>query len=140
MSLAELRKAYGTDEQLTKDGVWFSPPHLTNKNTAFLLARMHHTNRVWQTEVARIHRKYHSEISAGDTNNPAMLDEVLQAFCTIIVRGWRAMGEDGGEIPFTYDAIYDLLKGLPDLYDTLAEAAGVRTKYQAEATNDIVKK
>ena len=51
------------------------------------------------------------------------------------------MGEDGGEIPFTFDGIYDLLKVmLPDLYDTLAQAADVRTKYQAEATKDIVKK
>ena len=140
MSLTELRKVYGTNKQLEQDGVWFSPPHLTNKKAAFLLARMHHTNKVWQTEVARIHRKYHSEIAAGDTNNPAMLKEVLQAFCRIIVKGWKGMGDDGGEVPFTFHGIYDLLSDVPDLYDTLAEAAGVRTKYQAEATNDIVKK
>ena len=141
MSLAELRKAYGTDTQLVEDGVWFSPPHLANKRARFLLARMHRTNKVWQTEIARIHRKYQPEIDAGDVNNPDMLKEVLEAFCRIIIKGWEGMGDDPNfEVPYTVKECIKLLDELPDLYDVLAEAAGVRTRYQQEATNDVVKK
>lgn len=140
MSLKDLRKVYGNDERLEQEGVWFSPPFLNNK-ISFLLARMGRTNKLWQTEVALIHQKYKAEIDAGDTNNPELLKEVLRAFCRVILRNWRGLTNDEGqEIPYTPEGGFKLLDELPDLYDKLAEVAGVKNRYQQGVNDDIVKK
>lgn len=139
MPFDQIKKAYGTDKQLEREGFWYRPPGM---NMEFLLARMTRTNKKWAKRVTVNYKEHKRSIDSNEMNDDSY-DDLLKTFCLTILLDWRGedtIGDDGNPVPYTFAAGYDLLTDLPDLYEELAVEAQYLTNYKRKQEEEIMGK
>lgn len=132
--MGNLYKAFSTSEQLEKEGVWFE----IDDETKFLLARAGGANEKYQRALQTRGKPYSRRAARGNLDPTTIKDIEKQVFLDSILLGWKGVrDQDGDEMEFTRGNAIKLMNDLPELYETLVDAAQTLAYYKAEYIDEM---
>lgn len=147
MSLAALRRSYGTSKQLEQLGVWVKVP-VDDPDVVFecLVARQSRANRAWATKISRAYKETKDKFEAGQVIDDESVENSIRIFAQTNLLDWRTngvpgvKGDDGQMILYSPEVGYKYLDEWPDLYDFLNKVSLNKTFYQQVEQARIEKK
>ena len=138
MTIADIQAEFGTDKKLETEGVWVYPI-VRNPKIGFLIKRMSRQNRAWADRAAANYRKNKNKIERGQFNDPKIIAEAYQVFCSTVLGDWcEIIGKDNEVIPYNVKNGVAMMNKYPDLYEKLSDYASELTTFQQEEIDEIV--
>jgi hypothetical protein len=140
---------FATDADKETQGRWYRIG-----NMEFLLARAGGTNTKFTSAYAAAMRPYQRQQQMGQLTEEAARAVLVVPFSKFVLLDWRTRlksdgveslvehsipGRDGAQLAYSKDAAAKLMLDIPDLLNTLVEAAGNFSNYAPDDVDEAVK-
>ena len=127
-----LDKFYKNDSSLEGGGIWFD----VGGGVEFLIKRFGGFNsQQVKLELAKHYKPYSKQIELGTLSTEKEREITIKVFVNACVLDWKGIEADGKALPFTKDNCIELLKGLPELAETLVAQASDSKNYREDLGN-----
>jgi len=129
----KLTEAFGARGDLEQNGVWVPIYGQTGDMCEVLLARAGGRNSAYEALLLQLTRPHRREIEAGYAP-PSLMEGILaEVFARTVVKGWRGLGGESGDIPFSPAKAKELFLEYPDFFQVVRErAVSAQTFTQAD--------
>lgn len=142
-------KKFGTNKNLEKGGVVLDYSDIGCK---IVIARAGGDNQLYAKEVTERLQQYQRKnaTKASNVDPVAARGIMIEIFAKTIIKNWYTQDEngkfveglptpEGTVVPFTREGVVNLLKELPDLFDSIQTLASDYRTFQDEIEEDAVK-
>ena len=128
---------YGTSKTLEQDGVDFE----IMPGVRFKVARAGGKNKRYESVLAELAKPHMRQIQNETMDRDLMEELGKKAFIRGCLLSWEGVtNHDGGELEFSEANAMTLFDELPDLYNTLKEAADKISNYRSEVIEEVAGK
>jgi len=129
---SNLNKLFKTDEKMEKEGIYFE----VDSTTAFKIRRFNDKNPRAKAAMANHFKPYARQIELGTVDPEKMREINVMIFVDVCLAGWEGvLDENEKPIEFNRANAIELLKELPDLFDTLWKHANNFENYREDLGN-----
>jgi len=135
--MADVKKLFGTDKKKEQEGVWYD----IAEGLRMKIARIGNPN--YQKKFQAISKPYRRSIRRGTLADEIAEKLLIQCMSESIVLDWEGVEDDGVEIPYSKDAVIELLTKYPELRgyinDIANELEGFQEEFVEEADENLKK-
>ena len=127
MIKTNLDKDFKTNEKFEREGVDMA----LNEKVSFRVRRFNGTNPRVKAAMAAHYKPYARLIEMGTLDQAKEQEIQIRLFIDVCLVGWEGLEDDKGEpIPFSKENAFEVLKSLPDLFNTLWQNANSADPYK----------
>lgn len=117
MSAGNLRKLFGTDKDLEKNGITIDYGSFKIK-----IARAGGANKRYSKALERLSKPYRHAIQTGILDDKISDKIVYEVYADTVVLGWEGVTDDeGNEIAFSKEACIQFFVDFPDFFKDIRE-------------------
>lgn len=126
-----LDSIFKTDEDLEKDGVWFT----VSDKTGFLVKPFRPSNPQVKAAMAAHYKPYARQIEMGTLDDKKAQEIQVKIFVGSCLVEWRGVEIDGKDTPYSKDVAIPFFMGLPELFNALWAYCGDFKNYREDVGN-----
>ena len=124
--MADVKKLFGTDSKKETEGVWYD----IEDDLRIKIARIGNPN--YQKRFQALSKPHRRAIRRGSLPDKVAEKLLVQCMAETIVLDWEGMIDEGKEIPYSTEAVIELLTKYPELRIYLNDIANELEGFQEE--------
>lgn len=122
------------ETQTDTDGVWAD----YQEGVRFRIARA--GNRQFLRAADKIDAPFRKQIARGKLSTEKQIDNLCKAMAEAILLDWEGIATADGDLPYSAESAYAVLRHNPDVRDFVAEFSGQVENYRTETIKKTAKK
>lgn len=130
--MADVKKLFGTDPTKETEGVWYDMA----EGLRMKIARI--GNPQYQKRFQALSKPHRRAIRRGTLSDDVAEKLMIKCLAETIVLDWEGVEDEGKEIPYSTEAVIELLTKYPELRNYINDIANELEGFQAQEDEEAV--